>query len=78
MACTGWGGTTRLETLEKPVVTLRDGTQAGVHSGVRAAQTWENGLAISKEQLVWELEEPVELDQVESVTFCGETMTVEG
>ena len=78
VACTGWGGTTRLETLEKPVVTLRDGTQAGVRSGMRAAQTWENGLAISKEQLVWELEEPVELDQVESVTFCGETMTVEG
>ena len=78
VACTGWGGTTRLETLEKPVVTLRDGTQAGVRSGVRAAQTWENGLAISKEQLVWELEEPVELDQVESVTFCGKTMTVEG
>ena len=78
VACTGWGGTTRLETLEKPVVTLRDGTQASVRSGVRAAQTWENGLAISEEQLVWELDEPVELDQVESVTFCGETMTVEG
>lgn len=78
VACTGWGGTTRLETMEKPVVTLRDGTQAQVRDGVRVAQTWENGLAISKEQLVWELEEPVELDQVESVTFCGETMTVEG
>ena len=78
VACTGWGGTTRLETLEKPVVTLRDGTQASVRSGVRAAQTWENGLAISEEQLVWELDEPVELDQVESVTFCGETMTIEG
>lgn len=78
VACTGWGGTTRLETMEKPVVTLRDGTQAQVRDGVRVAQTWKNGLAISKERLVWELEEPVELDQVESVTLCGETMTVEG
>lgn len=77
VTCTSQGGTSRLETLEKPVVTLRDGTQAEVRDGVRATQVWENGLAISREQLVWELEEPVELEQVESVTFCGELMNVE-
>ena len=62
----------------KPVVTLQDGTQAVLRDGVRAAQNWENGLSVSREELVWELEVPVELDQVKSVTFCGETMTVKG
>ena len=78
VSCTGYGGITRLETMGKPVVTLQDGTQAVLRDGVRAAQNWENGLSVSREELVWELEVPVEPDQVESVTFCGETMTVKG
>ncbi len=77
VACRGLGGRSLLELEERPVVTLRDGTQVETLAGVRAADEWQNGTAVSVERLVWQLERPVDLEQVAHVAFCGVTIELD-
>ena len=76
VACRGLEGRSLLELGEAPVIQLRDGTQAAVLPGLRAQGEWEDGTAVSVDRLVWQLEVPVDLEQIEHVTFCGVTMDV--
>ena len=76
VACRGLDGRSLLELAERPVVILQDGTRAVALPGIRAEGRWQDGTAVSEERLVWQLEQPVDLEQVECVIFCGVTIEV--
>ena len=76
VACRGLDGRSLLELAERPVVILQDGTRAVALPGIRAEGRWQDGTAVSEERLVWQMEQPVDLEQVECVIFCGVTIEV--